>query len=193
MSEETKEARELRELLAELRYSYGDASQEEQKIAADLIESQAERIEKLEKANTELQSRFTHLNSMLSELQRRKEPELARNCPVCGKPQHGVVLHGPGTTVYWHVDGTGDNCEGLPAQNAELKQENATLRATTELVERAEVALRNGWELCEPAEDDPQFTVFFPCGKPRTCDTLREALEILGITESTPAPNTPGQ
>ena len=103
----------------------------------DLIESQAKRIEELEKTNTELKSRFAHLNFMLSELQRRKEPELARNCPVCGKPQHGAVLHGPNTPVYWHVDGTGDNCEGLPTENAELKEKIATLRATAELVEPA--------------------------------------------------------
>ena len=98
----------------------------------DLIESQAKRIEELEKTNTELKSRFAHLNFMLSELQRRKEPELARNCPVCGKPQHGAVLHGPNTPVYWHVDGTGDNCEGLPTENAELKEKIATLRAKVE-------------------------------------------------------------
>ena len=50
MSDETKEAQELRELLAELRYSYGDATQEEQENAADRIESQTKRIEALEGA-----------------------------------------------------------------------------------------------------------------------------------------------
>ncbi len=41
------------------------------------------------------------------------EPTLKRNCPRCRKPQIGGLMHddNPGSAVYWHEDGSGDNCE----------------------------------------------------------------------------------
>lgn len=53
------------------------------------------------------------------------------------------------------------------------------LRAKLDVVERAEHALRTGWELCEPDDSDTDFTVFGPQSKATTCATLCEALEVL--------------
>ena len=40
------------------------------------------------------------------------EPELRRQCPICGREQFGscMVPSDKGTAVYWHADGTPDAC-----------------------------------------------------------------------------------
>lgn len=104
-------------------------------------------------------------------------------CSSCGAPCKTTDNHGevcPSDPKNKRIADLEADVEYWKQTTVDAQQTADGLRATAELVERAEHALRNGWELCEPAEDDPQFTVFYPCGKPRTCDTLREALEALG-------------
>ena len=46
----------------------------------------------------------------------QKEPELKRPCPRCGKDQIGTlaIAFDPDTGIYWHADGSGDNCQPQP-------------------------------------------------------------------------------
>ena len=39
-----------------------------------------------------------------------RDHEFSRDCPVCGRLQHGDQMAGPGSIAYWHADGSPDNC-----------------------------------------------------------------------------------
>jgi len=121
MADETKEARELRELLAELRYSYGDASQDEQNTAADLIESQAQRIEEF-------------------------ESYLAWDGCNTGDCPHD--------TVQECADALGIRLAGEIAIAEKLQAENATLRATAELVEELQETQEHHLKMLDGAVEE---------------------------------------
>ena len=124
MSDEAKEGLKLRELLAELRYSYGDASQNEQVIAADLIEelkgenkSQAKRIE-------ELEDLVPHPGD--------------GSCDRCGCVPSVDIPTALCTECLDLLTST----ESLQTENAKLKEENAGLR---EKVDRARESLETAF------------------------------------------------
>ncbi len=47
-------------------------------------------------------------------MRQRKDWEFARDCPVCGRLQHGANMAGPDSAAYWHADGSPDNCGPEP-------------------------------------------------------------------------------
>jgi len=163
VSNETKDARELRELLAELRYSYGDASQDEQDTAADLIESQAQRNEELQEKNEQLEhNKAFFVREFLKALQceecsatrnARLQASIAESVKGMSQDELDAIiadLEKPLSEDELLTDGE--------IENRKLKAELATLRATAEQREGLFVLYRElhsrtrcsvGCEICQ--------------------------------------------